>query len=193
MLPERGTSCHRHLRTEPIPSSRSTTQREHTRWRRSRPCAVLLSLRDAPWSAQDEPEGGRANPNPNPTQRGEGAPAAFVAAMGADVLRHDLTELAGLDMLGAPDGCIAAAQTLASATFGSDKTWFLVNGSTVGVHAAVLATCVPGDVVVLARNAHQSAFLACVLAGTGAPYIRTYIPAERRASSDDGSRLPKRT
>jgi arginine/lysine/ornithine decarboxylase len=42
------------------------------------------------------------------------------------------------------------------------------------VHAAVLATCSPGDTVVLARNCHQSAFLACVLAGT-----RTYRPNTR--------------
>jgi hypothetical protein len=174
LLPDRGSSCLRHSRTPshtllPLSDIESTHACAALR-----PCAVPLSLRDAPWRAQDEPEDVRANLCSNPSQRGEGAPAAFVAAMGADVLRHDLTELAGLDMLSAPNGCIAAAQTLASATFGSDKTWFLVNGSTVGVHAAVLATCVPGDVVVLARNAHQSAFLACVLAGTGAPSV-TYI------------------
>ena len=62
------------------------------------------------------------------------------------------------------------SQELAAGAFGADKTWFLVNGTTVGIHAAILATCQPGQQVVLARNCHQSAYLACILAGVEPVY-----------------------
>lgn len=72
---------------------------------------------------------------------------------------------AGLDVLSTPSGPIAAAQHAAAATWGADATWFLVNGTTGGIHAAVMATCGPGDALIVARNAHLSAFNAMVLAG----------------------------
>jgi arginine decarboxylase len=81
-------------------------------------------------------------------------------------MRYDLTELSGLDNLHAPEGVIDAAQKLAAQAWGADQTYFLVNGSTVGVLAAVLATCSgPQDALIIARNAHMSAFNAAALAG----------------------------
>ena len=68
-------------------------------------------------------------------------------------------------MLSTPTGPIAAAQAAAAAAWGADASWFLVNGTTGGIHAAVLATCGPGDALVVARNAHLSAFNATVLTG----------------------------
>ena len=72
---------------------------------------------------------------------------------------------AGLDYLASPNSVIQQAQQLAATSFGADQTWFLVNGTSVGIHAAVMATCGPGDCLVLARNCHQSAFAAAVFAG----------------------------
>lgn len=40
---------------------------------------------------------------------------------------------AGLDYLASPTGAIAEAQARAAAAFGADQTWFLVNGTTVGI------------------------------------------------------------
>ena len=56
-------------------------------------------------------------------------------------LRHDLTELPGLDLLSQPEGPILEAQRLAAEAWGVSQTRFLVNGSTGGVAAAVLACC----------------------------------------------------
>lgn len=98
-------------------------------------------------------------------QHGQGAPPVLHALFGSGAWAHDLTELDGLDYLSAPRGAIAAAQTLAACAFGAGRTWFLINGTTVGVHAAVLAACRPGDAVVLGRNCHGSALAACALAG----------------------------
>ncbi|MEB3230009.1 MAG: aminotransferase class I/II-fold pyridoxal phosphate-dependent enzyme, partial [Leptolyngbyaceae bacterium] len=65
----------------------------------------------------------------------------------------------------APEGVIQAAQTLAAAAFGAKQTWFLANGSTCGIEAAILATCGPGDRILLPRNVHRSAISGLILAG----------------------------
>ncbi len=77
--------------------------------------------------------------------------------------------LTGLDILSTPSGPIRDAQDLAAAAFGAEATWFLVNGSTVGIHAAILACCSPADVLIIARNCHMSAFSGMVLAGEVTP------------------------
>jgi hypothetical protein len=76
----------------------------------------------------------------------------------------------GLDYLSSPSGAIAEAQALAAAAFGADRTFFLVNGATAGVHAAVVATCPPGSTLLLARNCHLSAVSAAALAGCRAAW-----------------------
>jgi arginine decarboxylase len=98
-------------------------------------------------------------------QQGRGCSSALLGHWGAQVLSSDLAEIPGLDQLAAPAGAIAAAQNLAAEAFGADHTWFLVNGSSVGVMAAILATCQAGDVILLPRNAHQSVISGVILAG----------------------------
>jgi len=110
-------------------------------------------------------------------KRGEGAHPALVQLLGADVLRHDLTELEGLDFLAYPNGPIMEAQELAAQTFGAEATWFLVNGTTVGIQAAVMATCGPGSHLILSRNCHQSAHAALVLSGASPIYAASPVSA----------------
>ena len=92
-------------------------------------------------------------------------------------MEYDTTELRGLGCLGEPAGPVADAEARASEAFGSERAWFLVNGSSAGVHAAVLATCRPGDTLVVARNAHRSAIAAMVLAGAHADWVETKTDA----------------
>eukprot|EP00879_Flechtneria_rotunda_P015733 GHRR01016455.1.p1 GENE.GHRR01016455.1~~GHRR01016455.1.p1 ORF type:complete len:837 (+),score=247.46 GHRR01016455.1:1908-4418(+) len=80
-------------------------------------------------------------------------------------LRHCVCLPTGLDFLSSPIGVIQEAQQLAATAFGADHTWFLVNGCSAGIHAAVMATVKPGQTLLLARNCHLAAFAACVLAG----------------------------
>lgn len=70
---------------------------------------------------------------------------------------------AGLDYLSSPSTVIKAAQDLAAAAFQAQHTWFLINGCSAGIHAAVMATVKPGQALLLSRNCHLSAFSACVL------------------------------
>jgi len=103
-------------------------------------------------------------------KRGQGASSALQALVGRG-LQADLPELPELDNLFAPSGPIAAAQALAAQAFGADATYFLANGSTCGIQAALLATRHPGSQVLVPRNAHRSVFAGLVLAGTAPIYL----------------------
>ncbi|WP_044340648.1 aminotransferase class I/II-fold pyridoxal phosphate-dependent enzyme [Rossellomorea aquimaris] len=70
--------------------------------------------------------------------------------------QSDVTELSGLDDLHDPHEAILEAEDLLSDVYGTLKSYFLVNGSTVGNIAAVLASCSPGDPVFVQRNCHKS-------------------------------------
>ncbi len=98
-------------------------------------------------------------------KRGAGISPTLTDLLGKQVFRADLTELADLDNLFTPQSAILAAQELAAAAFGAEKTWFLVNGSTCGIEAAILATCSTGDKIILPRNAHSSVIAGLILSG----------------------------
>jgi arginine decarboxylase len=96
---------------------------------------------------------------------GQGISKLLVELLGAAVFRSDLPELPELDNLFNPEGVIAEAQNLASEAFGAEHTRFLANGSTCGIIAAIVATCGPGDKIILPRNIHQSAISGLILSG----------------------------
>jgi arginine decarboxylase len=104
-------------------------------------------------------------------KKGQGSSAEFRALIGDQALRADLPELPELDNLFAPQGVILQAQELAADTFGADRTWFLANGSTAGVIAAIVATCDPGDTIVLPRNIHQSVIAGIIIAGANPVFV----------------------
>jgi arginine decarboxylase len=57
-------------------------------------------------------------------KRGEGISRPLADLLGTKVFRADLTELANLDNLFAPQGVILAAQELAAEAFGAEKLGF---------------------------------------------------------------------
>jgi arginine decarboxylase len=98
-------------------------------------------------------------------KRGEGISEVLSNLLGSAVFKADLPELPELDNLFAPSGVIQQAQALAAAAFGAAQTWFLVNGSTCGIIAAILATCREGDKIIVPRNCHQSVISGLILSG----------------------------
>lgn len=103
--------------------------------------------------------------------RGRAAPSSLAQLIGVRPFLHDLPELPELDNLFAPEGPILDAQKEAAELFGALETWFLVGGSTCGIHAAIMATCSPGETLILPRNCHISAISAMVLSGALPKYI----------------------
>ncbi len=86
-------------------------------------------------------------------------------------LIYDVTELSGLDDFHHPEEAIDAAQKLLAETYGADRSFFLVNGSTVGNLAMVYAVCRQGDTILVQRNAHKSIFHAIELVGAKPVYL----------------------
>ncbi len=104
-------------------------------------------------------------------KRGQGISSQHRDLFGPQVFRADLPELPELDNLFAPEGVIRQAQDLAAEAFGAERTWFLANGSTCGIEAAVIATCGPGDRLILPRNVHSSAISGLILSGATPIYV----------------------
>lgn len=79
----------------------------------------------------------------------------------------DVTEAPGLDNLHYPTGCIRNAERRAEEIFGSERTFFLVNGATSGIQSSLIATRMafgPGSIVV-PRNVHRSMVSAMMMSG----------------------------
>ncbi|XP_050908096.1 uncharacterized protein LOC127121690 [Lathyrus oleraceus] len=70
--------------------------------------------------------------------RGHAALASMTQLIGIRPYVHDLPELPELDNLFCPQGPILEAQKEAAKLFGSSHTWFLVGGTTCGIHAAIV-------------------------------------------------------
>lgn len=101
-------------------------------------------------------------------QGGRGADPELHRLLGTPALWADLTEVLGIDDLHRPTDQIKEAQELAARAFGAEQTHFLINGSTSGNQAMLLATTAPGDLVLMPRNAHRSLWSALMLSGASA-------------------------
>ncbi len=103
-------------------------------------------------------------------KRGQAIPASMEWLIGGQAYSADLPDLPGFNLF-EPEGFLASAQIHAAQLFGADRTWFLVNGSTAGVMAAILATCGPEDKIILPRNVHRSAISGLILSGAHPIFI----------------------
>ncbi|WP_242215100.1 aminotransferase class I/II-fold pyridoxal phosphate-dependent enzyme [Bacillus cereus group sp. BfR-BA-01383] len=92
-----------------------------------------------------------------------------------DILSIDVTELTGLDDLHSPFECIDEAQKLLADVYGAKKSWFLINGSTVGNLAMILSCCGEHDIVLVQRNCHKSIINGLKLAGANPIFLDTWI------------------
>ena len=72
----------------------------------------------------------------------------------------DITEIEGFDDLHHADGILKSAQERAAHVFGADESFFLVNGSTVGILSAILGSTKRGDKILVARHCHKSIYHA---------------------------------
>lgn len=83
----------------------------------------------------------------------------------------DVTEVGDLDEFHCPEGIIREAFAKAANIYGSNRSYYLVNGSTCGILAAISAVCRPGDTLIMARNCHKSVYHAIRLLKLKPVYI----------------------
>ncbi len=83
----------------------------------------------------------------------------------------DVTEVGDLDEMHHPTGIIKQAFDRASRIYGSTQSYYLVNGSTCGILAAISSVCNPGDKIVVARNCHKAVYHAIRLLRLRSVYV----------------------
>jgi len=105
-------------------------------------------------------------------KRGRGVHPDFKAFLGENVFLLDLTEVQGVDYLDKPTGILREAMDLLADAYGAKESFFLVNGSTVGNQAALMAVGGPGKKILIARNSHRSVVGGLILNGS----IPVYLP-----------------
>ena len=88
-----------------------------------------------------------------------------------DIAEIDLTEVEGADDLHDPSGIILEAERFAALQLGADESFFLINGSTAGILAAISACTDKGGRIVMVRNSHKSAYNAVYLRELDPVYI----------------------
>ncbi len=88
----------------------------------------------------------------------------------ADAYQLDITEIDGFDNLHHAMGILKEEQEKLAAYLGAKRTFFLVNGSTCGILAAISAVAERGERILLARNSHKAAYHAVELRGLLATY-----------------------
>lgn len=89
----------------------------------------------------------------------------------ADIIDIDITEIDGFDNLHHPEGILKAAQQRMARLCGADQSFFLVNGSTVGLLAAISAAVPRGGKILIARNCHKAVYHACFLRQLQVSYL----------------------
>jgi arginine decarboxylase len=84
----------------------------------------------------------------------------------------------GLDSLLHPSGPLKEAQAMAARAFGSQRTYFVTNGTSTANKIVMQALVQPGDIVLASRDCHKSHHYALVLAGAYPVYMDPFgLPA----------------
>ncbi len=94
-----------------------------------------------------------------------------LAELFAEPFAVDVSLMQELDDLHKPETFLLAAQNLAAAVYGADRSFFAVNGTSGALHAMLLATLGPGDKLLLPRNAHRAVGGGLVLSGAQPVYM----------------------
>ncbi len=122
-----------------------------------------------------------------PGHKRNAADISFLEELGA---KYDISEIDGFDDLHNPHGILEEAMKKAALLWKSDNCFFLVNGSTCGILAAVSAAekLSQSGKIIMARNCHKSVYNAVELNKLSAIYI---APAMIEGFGFCGSISPK--
>lgn len=90
----------------------------------------------------------------------------------------DVTEVEGTDNLHHPEGIIREEMNWVKEIYQTEETYFLVNGSTCGILAAISACCRRGDTILVARNCHRAVYHAVFLLELNPIYLYPEVDEE---------------
>lgn len=98
-----------------------------------------------------------------------------------NILNLDITEVDGVDNLHNPKGIILDASENLRDFYGSEKSYFLVNGSTSGNMIMLFSSFNEGDKVLVERNCHSSVFNGIVMRKLNPVYLKNIISTRLNA------------
>ena len=102
----------------------------------------------------------------------KGISSRWTDKVGEEIFAYDVTETPYTDDLHQAEGAIREAQQLLGELYHTDCSFFLVNGSTCGNEAMILAVALEGQEIMIARNAHKSAMMGLIMSGARPVYVR---------------------
>jgi lysine decarboxylase len=111
-------------------------------------------------------------------KQGKGAPEKMREIFGLPLLGVDVAMAGGVEDVRESTHLVASAEKLAAAAWGGERCFFLVNGSTSGVHALLITLAGPGDSVIVPRNAHKSLHAALIFSGAWPVYVEPTVDPE---------------
>lgn len=97
----------------------------------------------------------------------------------------DFTEIDKTDNMHNPKDIIDKSMKITSDVFGSDKSYFLVNGSSSGIVASLMASLKKGDYILVPRNCHISVYNGIIMSGAVPIYINPIIKNGIACGIDD--------
>lgn len=95
-----------------------------------------------------------------------------------DPYSMDITEIEGFDNLHEPEGILLEGKERLAELYGAKESFFLVNGSTCGLLAAISAATRRGDTILMARNCHKAVYHAVELSELKTEYLYPFITKE---------------
>jgi arginine/lysine/ornithine decarboxylase len=106
---------------------------------------------------------------------------------------YDITEIHGFDDLSNPQGILKETAGLAAHLFGSKDAFLLINGSTVGILAAIGAASKRGDKILAVKGCHRSTPNAAELFGLELVYLEPdYFPLKKQKPNNKLQHLENR-
>lgn len=103
---------------------------------------------------------------------GRGMDPELLALYGTDAFACDIPVSGGADAIHFNLETWRQAETLGADAWNSDRTFYLVNGSSTGNLAFLTAQVHPGDEVIVARDVHKSLMVALIQSGARPVYIQ---------------------
>ena len=103
---------------------------------------------------------------------------------GKQIMRLDTNSLPLLDNVGNPTGVIKEAQAMLADAYGAKSAFFIVNGSTLAIHAMLMAVLSPGDKVLMPKNIHKSALNGLILCGAIPIYMNPEVCPQEKLSQN---------
>ena len=94
---------------------------------------------------------------------------------GKKLYRFDVNAPIGTDNLANPKTVILQAEKLLADAMGADEGFFLINGTSSGIIAMILASVKAGDKIILPRNVHKSIINGLILSGAIPEYVMPEI------------------